>query len=459
MRERCAYKMERRNMKPTDLRGILQYIPKFRDRVFILAVDGAIVADDNFGNILLDVAVLRSLNIHIVLIHGAGHQIKSLSERLHEPVSNCDGTGVTDAATLGVAITAATNVTHEILEGLKLNDLRAAQTNAIEAVPLGILKGVDYQHTGKVHQVDVEMLKTLLDKGIIPVIPPLGFDGNGHTYRLNSDSVAVEVARALGAVKLMFLSPRNGLEIDGKVVSQMSMAELENALKTAGNKMAPDMISKGQYALRACQGGVARVHIINGQVDEGILAEVFSNEGIGTLIYANEYQEIRKAMRKDIRQIMALIKPSIQSDQLLKRTRSSVEKQINEYFVFEIDKNIVGVMAVEPNPAEKKSELACLQVSPGHQQHGIGTKLAAYAETIAREQGAEKIFCLSTQAFTFFQHKLGYVEGTIDDLPAGRRDKYEQSGRNSKILIKSLTPQPSSPETSTREPALSATTS
>ena len=210
-------------MKPTDLRGILHYVPQFRDRVFLIAVDGSVVADENFGNLLLDVAVLRSLNIRIVLVHGAGHQIKLLSERLHEPISNHDGMGVTDAATLGIAITAATNVTHEILEGLKLNDIRAAQTNAIEAVPLGIIKGVDHQRTGKVHQVDLEMLRTLLDKDIVPVIPPLGFDGNGNTYRLNSDSVAVEVARELGAVKLMFIGSANGLEIDGKLVAQMSV--------------------------------------------------------------------------------------------------------------------------------------------------------------------------------------------------------------------------------------------
>lgn len=437
-------------MKPTDLRGILHYIPQFREKVFIIAIDGAIVADDNFGNILLDLAVLRSLNIHIVLVHGAGYQIKMLSDRLHEPISNADGTGVTDTGTLGIAITAATNVTHEILEGLKLNDLRAAQTNAIEAVPVGILKGVDYQHTGKVHQVDADLLRTLLDKGIVPVVPPLGFDGNGHTYRLNSDAVAVEIARELGAVKLMFIGTANGLEVDGKLVNQLSMKDLEATLKTNGDKIAPGMISKAQHALRACQGGVSRVHLINGQVDEGLLAEVFSNEGIGTLIYADEYQAIRKAKRKDIRHIMALIKPSIQGEQLAKRTRSSIEKAITDYYVFEIDNNIVGVVALHAYPEQKKVELASLQVSPAHEHRGIGTKLTLFVENLAREQGVEKLFCLSTQAFTFFQHKLGYVEATADDLPPGRREKYEQSGRNSKVLQKNLTGAPA-PSAASRE--------
>src|SRR5947208_6428151 len=163
-------------MKPTDLRGILHYIPQFRDKVFIIAVDGAVVADDNFGNLLLDIAVLRSLNIHIVIVHGAGHQIRALAQELNVAASNWDGTGITDAPTLRLCIIGASQVTHEILEGLSLNNLRGAQSNCIEAIPLGIIKGVDHQNTGKVHQVDVEMLRTLLDKGIIPVISPLGFD-------------------------------------------------------------------------------------------------------------------------------------------------------------------------------------------------------------------------------------------------------------------------------------------
>jgi len=441
-------------MKPTDLRGILHYVPQFRDRVFLIAVDGSVVADENFGNLLLDIAVLRSLNIHIVLVHGAGHQIKLLSERLHDPISNHDGTGVTDAATLGIAITAATNVTHEILEGLKLNDIRAAQTNAIEAVPLGIIKGIDHQHTGKVHQVDLEMLRMLLDKGIVPVIPPLGFDGNGHTYRLNSDAVAVEIARELRAVKLMFIGSANGLEIDGKLVQQMSVKELEAALKNPGDKIVPEMMSKAQHALRASQGGVARVHIINGQVNEGLLAEVFSNEGIGTLIYADEYQAVRKAMRKDIRHMIALIKPTIQEEQLVKRTRGTIDKHIGEYYVFEIDNNIVGLIALHAYPEQKMAELASLAVSPAHEHRGIGSRLALFVENIAREQGAEKIFCLSTQTFTFFQHKLGYTEGTPEDLPETRRDKYDQSGRNSKVLVKSLSAASASPVLPPREPAL-----
>lgn len=159
-------------MKPTDLRGILRYIPRFREKVFVVAIDGAIVTDDNFANLLLDLAVLRSLNIRIVLVHGAAAQIASLGVERGVVPSNLDGTGVTDAPTLHLALTAANRLTHEILEGLATNDLRAVSTNAVVAHPLGILGGVDHQFTGKVERLDVEFLQTLLQQGILPVVPP-----------------------------------------------------------------------------------------------------------------------------------------------------------------------------------------------------------------------------------------------------------------------------------------------
>jgi len=158
-------------------------------------------------------------------------------------------------------------------------------------------------------------------------------------------------------------------------------------------------------------------------------------------------------MRKDIRHIMALIKPSIQEEQLIRRTRSGIDKHIGEYFVFEIDNNIVGLVALHPYPEQKMAELASLAVSPVHENRGIGTKPALYVENLAREQGVERIFCLSTQTFTFFQHKLAYAEGTPDDLPPARREKYEHSGRNSKVLLKSLTAAPVLP--AARDAALS----
>src|SRR5882762_5462349 len=425
-------------VKLTDLRGILQYIPQFREKIFVISVDGGIVTDENFANILLDVAVLRSLNIRVVLVHGAAAQINALAEERHVKPSNLDGAGITDAETLQLALTAANRLTHEILEGLSANDLRAACTNAIIAHPMGIIQGVDHLFTGKVERVDVELLQTLLNQGIVPVVPPLGFDGDGKTYRVNSDSVALEVAKALGAIKLIYITTQDGLIYQGALIRQMLVGELAGLLAQNKNQFAPEILSKALHAAAACKEGIQRVHVINGRVDEGLLAEVFSNEGIGTLIYANEYQQVRPAKKKDVRAILALTKNSVATDELVKRTRASIEKQLGDYFIFEIDRNPVACVALHVYAEAGKGELAFLCVSPSHENQGIGRKMIQFVENKAREMGVNELITLSTQAFTYFQSKGGFTEGTPDDLPPARREKYDASGRNSKVLVKKL---------------------
>lgn len=425
-------------MKLTDLRGILQYIPQFREKTFIINVDGAIVTDENFANILVDIAVLRSLSIRIVLVHGASAQIRALAAEQRLTPSNLDGTGVTDEATLKLALTAANRLTHELLEGLSANDLRAACTNAVIAHPVGILHGVDQLFTGKVERVDVEMLQQLLDHGIIPVLAPLGFDGEGKTYRVNSDGVALAVAEALKATKLMFITTHDGIRVGDRVIRQMPLADLESVLTLQKPDIHPDLLSKAIHAAAACKAGVPRVHVINGSLQEGLLAEVFTNEGVGTLIYGNEFQQIRRALKKDIRSILNLTRGSVETEELVKRTRSTVEKQLGDYYIFEIDRNPVACVALHTWPEQGKGELACLYVSPAHENHGIGRKLVQFVENKARELGINELIALSTQAFTYFQSKGGFVEGTPDDLPPARREKYEQSGRNSKVLLKKL---------------------
>lgn len=425
-------------MKLTDLRSILQYVPQFREKTFVISVDGAIVTSENFANILMDIAVLRSLSIRIVLVHGASEQIRTLAADQGVTPSNLDGSGITDAPTLKLALTAANRLTHEILEGLSANDLRAACTNAVIAHPLGILHGVDHLFTGKVERVDVEMFQKLLDNGILPVLPPLGFDGDGKTYRVNSDGVALAVAEALKAAKLMFITTQDGIPVRDHIIRQMPVADLESVLALQKTDVQPEMLSKAIHAVAACKAGVPRVHVINGSLDEGLLAEVFTNEGVGTLIYGNEFQQIRRAMKKDIRSILSLTKPSMANEELVKRSRSEIERQLGDYYIFEIDKNPVACVALHTYPEQGKGELAFLYVSPSHENQGIGRKLIQFVENKARETGLTQLLTLSTQAFTYFQSKGGFVEGSPEDLPPDRREKYDQSGRNSKVLLKTL---------------------
>lgn len=427
-------------MRPTDLRGILRYVPQFREKSFVIAVDGAIVGDDNFGNLLMDVAVLRSLNVRSVLVHGASAQIQALAEAKVAEPSDLEGSGITDAETLQLALVASNRLTHEILQGLSAADLRGASTNAVIAHPLGILKGVDHLFTGRVERIDVELLQTLLSHGIVPVVPPLGMDGDGRSYRVNSDSVAVEVARALGAVKLVYVTTADGLMLGGALARQLSVDELEQALRNG--QIAPGQLSKARHAVAACQAGVPRVHVLNGRIDEGLLAEVFSNEGIGTLVYGNEYRQIRRARKSDVRSLQQLIRGSVESEELLPRSRAAIERQLDDYFIYEVDRNPVACVALHVYPQENLGELACLCVRTSHENQGIGRRMAQFVEDRAREQGLSALLALSTQAFNFFRSKAGFAEGSPEDLPAARRERYEQSGRRSKVLRKALKPEP-----------------
>lgn len=428
-------------MKVSDLRGILQYVPRFREKIFVVALDGEIVASPNFANILLDLAVLRSLSIKVILVHGAGQQIAQLAAERAVTISNADGTGITDDPTLKVSLEAATNVMNEIMQGLTSVDLRAVYGNAIIAHPAGILGGVDFLNTGRVERVDTKSLHLFLTEGIIPVISPIGYDGEGKTFRVNSDSIALEVAEAMQAMKIIYLSASEGVVVNGELIGQLSIVEAEDFVKKKRAALEPSVLSKLDHAARACRLGVARVHLLNGLHDEALLSEVFSHEGIGTMVYSNEYQQIRRVFKKDVRAVMTLIRQSVNNEELVKRTRADILAHLEDYWVLELDRNLVGCVALHLYPEHQMAELACLYVSKGSEGQGHGRKLMNFADQLAAEKGAKQIFALSTQAFNFFQQKGGYAEATPDLLPPERRKKYDAGARKSKVMVKA-TPTP-----------------
>ncbi|MDR1192032.1 MAG: amino-acid N-acetyltransferase [Verrucomicrobiales bacterium] len=426
-------------MRPSELRGILAYTSKFRDKTFVLSIDSDVIAHPNFRNLILDISVLRSLSIDIVVVHGASYQIKSLSAALNVTPTNTDGMGVTDEATLRLSILAANQIAHEFLKTFSEADQRAAVTNAIIAHPSGIVSGSDQCWTGRVERVDTAYLQSLVEQGIIPVVPPLGFDGEGRTFRVNSDGVAQEVAGALKAAKLIYLTNNNGVVGAGSLSAQFAVSEAADYIKKHRAALAPDTVSKLEHGLAACRNGVNRAHLINGQQEEALLSEVFSNEGIGTMIYASDYEAIRKALKKDARPIVRLIKNSVQEGELIPRSEADIAAQIGDFFVFEIDRNIVGCVALHYyNGEPRTAELKCLFVSGGHENQGVGRKLMNFVEAKARQAGVENLLVLSTRTFNYFQQKGGFTDADIDLLPPERRAEYEANKRNSKVLHKKL---------------------
>lgn len=426
-------------IKPTDLRGILKYVPRFQGQIFVIAIDGSIVADENFGNLLVDIAVLRSLAIKVVLVHGIGHQIQELSTTRKIPISNFDGTGVTDAATLDLAIRASSRVSHALVEGLTQNALKCATTNAVRALPLGIIKGVDQQFTGKVERIDKEFVTELIDRQVVPVVSPIAFGPDGKSLRVNSDLLAAELAEALQATKIIYLTPQPGLEIDGEIRREISIEALKKILEEKPERIADVSRSKAEHAIKAIETGTPRVHIVDGRIFDGLLNEIFSNEGVGSLVYGNDYQQIRKARKSDVRLLYNLTRAAVRREELIYRSQQAIEKNIDQFFVFEIDENIIACVTLYFYPDKPQvAEIGSLYVMPFYHNRGIGKKMVDYATMVAKERGATTVIALSTQSFGFFTNVCGFEETTKEILPDARLKLYEESGRNAKVLVKRL---------------------
>jgi amino-acid N-acetyltransferase len=269
-------------------------------------------------------------------------------------------------------------------------------------------------------------------------VPPIGFDGEGRTFRVNSDAIAVEIAEALQAMKIIYLGARDAVVANGELVRQLSITEAEDLVKKRRGQVDVISLSKLEHGARACMQGVPRVHLLDGGVNEALLNEVFSHDGIGTMVYSNEYQQIRKIFKKDVRSIMSLIRQSMDSEELVRRTRADIIDRMQDYWVLEVDGKLMGCVALHVYSEERCGELACLYVQKDNANEGHGRKLMAFTETLAKEKGLQKLFALSTQAYKYLQTKGGFAETSPEALPAVRRKKYEAAGRQSKVLVKNL---------------------
>ena len=424
------------DIKPTDLRGILKYVPQWRGHVFVIALDGAIVGDENFANILLDLAVLRSLHIKVILVAGVGAQLLAMASQRGVALSDVRGEGPTDDTTLELAVEASSRVAYEIMRGLTANNQKCVLSNAIRATEAGIIKGVDQLHRGKVDKVETELLRQLIDSEIIPVIPAIAFSRDGRTLRINSDTLASELARALKASKLIYLAPIAGLRIHDKFVTNLKVDELRDIMDRNPETVDAEVRSKAMHAIRTIDAGTPRVHIMDGRISEGLLTEIFSKVGVGTMVYGNDYQQIRVARKRDINAIHSITRNAVKVDALRQRSRASIEKEIEQYFVYEIDESVIGCAALLRYSESRLGEIASVYVQPFYQNQGVGRKLVEYALIQAREEGLRAVVALTTQSHAFFRDLCGFEDGTPEDLPPTRRQLLERSGRKSHVLIK-----------------------
>lgn len=419
-----------------DLRAILHYVPQFQGETFVIAIDGAVVESPDFSNLLLDLAVLRSLNIHVVLVHGASAQIEALGERRGVPLSSCNGVGPTDGATLEVSMDAISRLTHRIMQSLTTVDIRAATANAIRARPSGVIRGRDMEFTGVPDVIDAEMLESFISRGILPVIAPLGFSSDGSTFRVNSDAVAREVALALGAAKILYLSiEQSFFDPDGEPRRQWSSEEAAASYSEKSDQMDEGFGSKISQAIKATRDGIARVHLIGVDQENALLSELFSNEGIGLMIFADDYHRIRLAEAGDVDEIYSLIRRAVEDEQLLERSKSEILSLVEDYQVLTVDGHIVGCVAVHFSEQSKTAEVACLFVKRGHNGVGYGGILVDAALSRASQLGAERVIALSTQAAHYLEKKGFKKSDDSDLLPESRQKEWSENGRNAVILV------------------------
>ncbi|MFU8848933.1 MAG: amino-acid N-acetyltransferase [Opitutales bacterium] len=423
------------NIKPTDLRGILKYVPMFRGQVFIVAIDGSMVGHEMFRNVLLDIAVLRSLNIKIVLVHGIGQQLRELADARGVEISDAYGEGVTDELTLQLATEVTATVNMQIVQGLTKNQLRCAATNAVRSKEIGILKGLDQQLSGNVDRLDIKLIHQLLDNDTIPVVAPIAFNREGNSLRINSDLLAAELASSLEASKLIFLTTHESLQVEGHLVTNLLVSELEALLNDALPNSIPERLrSKSTYAIKAIRAGTPRSHILDGRIFGVLLNEIFDKVGVGTMIYNNDYESIRPAIAADAYSIYNITRNAVQSDALLARSQQYIESEIPNFLVYEIDGSLIGCIHLRNYENEQSVEIGNVYVQPFYQKKGVGRRMVEYVCQEAKRKGSKRVLALTTQATKFFTAVCEFKEGSYDDLPAERADEARSNGRNSRVF-------------------------
>ncbi len=438
----------------TWFRSVAPYVNSFRNKTFVVAFGGEVVADGKFVELVHDLNSLASLGVRLVLVHGARPQIESrLSERNLETIY-VRGMRVTDADTLQCVKESIGRVRVEIEALLSMGlpnspmanaAIRVASGNFVTARPVGVIEGVDLMHTGEVRKVDNAAIRVRLEQGELALLSPLGYSPTGEIFNLTLENVAAEAAIALKADKLIFLMDPEGVEkrnrngAEALLLRELTVAEGKALLEEAASEavsLSEDVELYLPFALHACERGVSRVHLISRHVDGATLLELFTHSGIGTMISEGPLQNLRDARIEDVGAVLQLIEPLEADGTLVRRNRELLEMEIARFVVVEHDRIIIGCAALYPFPDDDAAELACLTVHPDYRSAGCGDALLRNIESKARSLGSKKLFVLTTRtAHWFVEH--GFVETGIGALPRAKQGLYNYQ-RRSKVFVKQL---------------------
>ena len=313
--------------------------------------------------------------------------------------------------------------------------IRVISGNFVTARPTGIIDGIDYKHTGQVRKIDVDALKFAIERGSIVLLSPLGFSPTGEAFNLSMEELATSVATALRAEKLIFLTETPGvISPDGTVDTELARLDADALL--ASGELDADTAFYLHYASRAVKRGVSRAHLVPFSLDGVVLLEIFTHDGVGTMVVEDTLDDLRPATIDDVGAILKLIEPLEQDGTLVTRGRAVIERDVENFTVLEHDGVIYGCATLHDFPKDQMAEMGCLIVHPEWQGTGEGEMLLRHMESRARALGAKRLFVLTTRTSHWFI-KRGFVQGGVADLPKDKQAHYNRS-RNSLIFIKRL---------------------
>ncbi|MBC7716185.1 MAG: amino-acid N-acetyltransferase [Pseudorhodobacter sp.] len=432
-------------------RAVAPHIHAYHGKTFVVAIAGELIAAGKLNSFAQDLAIFHAMGIKLVLVHGFRPQVnEQLRSKGHEARYH-NGLRITDAVALDSAQEAAGQLRFEIeaafSQGLPNTPManaivRVVSGNFLTARPVGIVDGVDFIHSGVVRKVDSAAIRSSIDSGAMVLLSPFGFSPTGEAFNLSMEDVATSTAIALQADKLLFITEVPGIredlaDPDSAIDTELALAEAERLLAQLPRPTLPtDPAFYLQYCVRACRGGVERSHILPFATDGALLMEVFTHDGIGTMVVDEKLESLREATADDIGGVLQLIEPFEQDGTLVKRSRTEIERDIGHYTVIEHDGVIFGCAALYPYPEARTAEMAALTISPDVQGQGDGERILKRIEQRAKSQGVDSIFVLTTRTMHWFI-KRGFVPADPDWLPEARKRKYNWD-RRSQVLVKKL---------------------
>lgn len=446
-------------------RAVAPHIHAHRGKTFVVGLSGELIAAGKLTSFVQDLALMQAMGIRIVLAHGFRPQLEEqLRAKGHESHFS-HGMRITDSVALDCAQEAAGQLRYEIeaafSQGLPNTAMAGASIsvisgNFVTARPVGIVDGVDFMHTGLVRKIDAMSVRRAIDAGAMVMLSPFGFSHTGEAFNLSMEDVATSAAIALQADKLIFVTEVRGIlqsivqepgraaeleaaqhDPDAEIDQELALLEAKRLLAALPNPLQPtDTAFYLQHAVKASEGGVERVHIIPFKVDGALLMEVFTHDGVGTMIVDEKLESLREATPDDVGGILQLIEPFEQDGTLVKRSRTEIERDVAQYTVIEHDGVIFGCAALYPYPESGTAEMAALTVSPHVQGQGDGERILKRIEQRARAMGLSSIFVLTTRTMHWF-NKRGFSPVDPNWLPEARKRHYKWD-RRSLVLVKHL---------------------